>query len=73
MGKKLNYILIFCRRGHGFHCSKKHICPFAKRSIIWAYLRYGPASTRITYSSAWIPGAFSGSIRLSEFPEKPML
>ena len=40
-------IRIFYERGHHFHWAKKHLRPFAKRSIFRVYLRYVPAFTRL--------------------------
>ena len=38
-------IRIFCQRGHCFYWAKKHLRPFAKRSVLRAYLRYDQTCT----------------------------
>jgi hypothetical protein len=39
-GKKSFYIRIFFKRGHSSHSVKNTVVPFAKRSILRAYLGY---------------------------------
>jgi hypothetical protein len=52
MGKTLILIRIFCKRGHCFPLAKKHLRPFAKRSVLRAYLRYGHAFTCVIHPGA---------------------
>ena len=52
MQKTLILIRIFSQRGHCLPIAKKHLRPFAKRSILRVYLRYGHALTCVIHPGA---------------------